>query len=65
MEMAYVAGDAHLAHRAAKTHAIPVGPYALLGGTMVVLVSIGGCFWLLESVVPGAIQGMVMVFGAA
>jgi hypothetical protein len=65
MEMAYVACDAHLARSAPKPHHLPAGLHALLGGTMTALVCAGWGFWMIADVVPGAIQGMVLVFGAA
>ena len=63
--MAYPAYDTHLTHSAPKTHAAPGGFYAFLGGTMAALAFVGWGFWLLESVAPGAIRGIVLVFGAA
>jgi hypothetical protein len=65
MEMAYVAYDAHLAHSAPKTHRVPAGLYALLGSTMTALAVAGWGLWMVNDVVPGAIRGMVLVFGAA
>jgi hypothetical protein len=63
--MAYSAYDTHLTRGAPKTHAAPAGLYAFLGGTMAALAFVGWGFWLIENVVPGAIRGMVLVFGAA
>jgi hypothetical protein len=63
--MACSAYDTHLAHGTAKAHAAPAGLYAFLGGSMAALAFVGWGFWLIEDVVPGAIQGMVLMLGAA
>jgi hypothetical protein len=64
MEMAYIAFDARLAHSAPKTHRVPAGLYALLGSTMAAVAFAGWGLWMISDVVPGAIQGMVLVFGS-
>jgi hypothetical protein len=65
MEMAYIVFDARLAHSTPKARHVPAGLYALLGGTLAALSFAGWGFWMINAVVPGAIQGMVQVFGGA
>jgi hypothetical protein len=64
-KMAYIAFDTRLVHNTAKTRRVPAGLYYLLGGAMTALMVCGWGFWMINDVVPGAIQGMVLILGSA